>query len=133
MKQINIFIEMVICLAVGCKSDATQGQDYMFMNFQGKKIWNNNKDKNIKIKCRSIQSTQQARMNHAYCVSVNRGLKKMIFQLALNKAFCTNPQLLTYLQLKQRQRTKINKAMLSASLPPPIGFPHKVHSIRIEK
>ena len=37
-----MFIEMVICLAVGCKSDTRQGKDYTFMNFQEKKIWNNN-------------------------------------------------------------------------------------------
>ena len=26
-KQINIFIEMIVCLAVGCKSDTRQGKD----------------------------------------------------------------------------------------------------------
>ena len=41
----------------------------------------------------------------------------MRFQLALNKNFCTNPQPLTHRQLKQHQRTKINKTMLSARLP----------------
>ena len=86
----------------------------------------------IKIKCRNIQSIQQARMNHAYCVGINPGWKKMTFQLALNKTFCPNPQPLTHRQVKQRQRTKINKTML---LPPPfpfIGFPHKVYNIRVE-
>ena len=73
----------------------------------------------IKIKCRNIQSTQQAKMNHAYCVGLNSGWKKMRFQLALNKTFCPNPQPLTHGRLTQRQRTKINKTMLSASLPPP--------------
>ena len=73
-------------------------------------------------------------MNHAYCVGINPGWKKMTFQLALNKTFCPNLQPLTHRQVKQRQRTKINKTMLSASLPHPlIGFPHKVHNIRIEK
>ena len=62
----------------------------------------------------------------------------MRFQLALNKTFCPNPQPLTHRRLKQRQKTKINKTMLSAplsSLPPSplIGFPYKVHNIRIEK
>ena len=73
----------------------------------------------IKIKCRNIQSIQQAKMNHAYCVGLNSGWKKMRFQLALNKTFCPNPQPLTHGRLTQRQRTKINKTMLSASLPPP--------------
>ena len=30
---------MVISLAVGCKSDTRQGNHWMFLNFQGKKIW----------------------------------------------------------------------------------------------
>ena len=55
------------------------------------------------------------------------------FQLALNKTFCPNPQHLTHRQVKQHQRTKINKSVLFASLPPPlIGFQRKVYSIRIE-
>ena len=41
----------------------------------------------------------------------------MRLQLALNKTFCPNPQPLTYLQVKQHQRTKISKTMLSARLP----------------
>ena len=73
-------------------------------------------------------------MNHAYCISLNPAWKKMRFQLDLNKTFYTNPQPLTHRRLKQRQRTKINKTMLSAPLPHPlIGFRHKVHNIRIEK
>ena len=39
-------MEMVICLPVGCKSDTRQGKDQMFINFQGKKIWNDNGSKN---------------------------------------------------------------------------------------
>ena len=62
-------------------------------------------------------------MNHAYRVGLNPGWKKMLFQLALNKNSCPNPQLLTYRQLKQRQRTKINKTMLSAPSLPPHRFP----------
>ena len=46
----------------------------------------------IKIKCKNIQSIQQARVNHAYCVGLNPGWKKVRFQLALNKTFCPNPQ-----------------------------------------
>ena len=38
LKQINVFIEMVTCLAVSCKSDTRQGKDQMLMNFQGKKM-----------------------------------------------------------------------------------------------
>ena len=60
-------------------------------------------------------------MNHAYCVGLNPGWKKMRFQLVLNKTFCTNPQPLTHRQVKQRQRTKINKTMLSA----PSLSPHR--------
>ena len=67
-----------------------------------------------KIKCRNIQSIQQARTNHAYCVGLNPVWKKMRFQLVLNKTFCNNPQPLTHRQAEQRQRTKINKTMLSA-------------------
>ena len=29
---------MVICLAVGRESDTRQGKDYMFKNFEGKKV-----------------------------------------------------------------------------------------------
>ena len=36
--NINISIEMVTCLAVDCNSDARQGKNYLFKNFQGKKI-----------------------------------------------------------------------------------------------
>ena len=73
-------------------------------------------------------------MNHAYCVGINPGWKKMTFQLALNKTFCPNPQPLTHRRLKQRQTTKINKTMLSAPLSPPaLVFSHKVHNIKIEK
>ena len=42
----------------------------------------------------------------------------MRFQLALNKTFCPNPQPLTHRQVKQCQRTKINKTILSAPLSP---------------
>ena len=44
----------------------------------------------------------------------------MRFQLALNKTFRPKPQPLTHQQGKQRQRTKINKTMLS----PPSLSPH---------
>ena len=57
-------------------------------------------------------------MNRAYCLNLNPGWKKMRFQLGLNKTFCPYPQPLTHRQVKQWQRTKINKTMLSApSLP----------------
>ena len=69
----------------------------------------------MKIKCRNIQSIQQARMNHVYYLGLNPGWKKMRFQLALNKTFCPYPQPLTHRQVKQRQRTKINKTMLPPS------------------
>ena len=72
-------------------------------------------------------------MNHAYCVGLNPGRKKMRFQPALNKTFCPNPQPLNHRRLKQRQRTKVNKKMLSALLLPFIGLSHKGHNIRIEK
>ena len=70
-------------------------------------------------------------MNNAFCVGLNPGWKKMRFQLALNKTFCLNSQTLIHWRLKQRQRTKINKTMLSAPLYPPDL--HKVHNIIIEK
>ena len=70
----------------------------------------------IKIKCRNIQSIQQARMNHAYCVGLNPSCKKMRFQLVLNKTFYTNPQAFTHRHVKQRQRIK--QYFLSPSLSP---------------
>ena len=63
------------------------------MNFQGRKIW-----------------------NHAFCVDLNPGCKKMRFQLALNETFIPNPQPFTQRQVKQCQRTNINKTMLSATI-----------------
>ena len=33
----NIFIEMVVYVAVECQSDGRQGKAYVFINFQGKK------------------------------------------------------------------------------------------------
>ena len=57
-------------------------------------------------------------MNHAYCVGVNPGWKKMRFQLILNETFSPSPQPLSH-RVKQRQRTKTNKAMFSAPLPLP--------------
>ena len=80
----------------------------------------------IKIKHRNLQSIQHARMNHTYCISLNLGCKKILFQLALNKTFCPTPQPLTHQLWKQHQRTKTNKTMLSALITPLIGFPHKV-------
>ena len=63
----------------------------------------------------------------------NKIWKKMRFQLALNKTFCPNPQPLTHRQVKQRQRTKLNKTMLSDPHPfPLIGFPYKFYNISIE-
>ena len=62
---------------------------------------------------------QQARMTHAYCVGSNSGRKNMRFQLALHKTFCPSPQPLSQQQVKQRQRTKINRTVLSPpSIPP---------------
>ena len=66
-------------------------------------------------------------MNHAYCVGSSDGWKKMRFQLALNKTFFSNPQPLTHRRLKQRQRKKISKTMLSAHLLPPPHPPHLSH------
>ena len=81
---------------------------------------------------------EQARMNHAYCVGSSNGWKMMQFQLALNKTFFSNPQPLTHGRLKQHQRKKISKAMLSAPPPTPprplpSGFPHRIHNATIEK
>ena len=42
LKQINIFIEMVICVAVDCKSDSRQGKAKDFINLHGTKIWSSN-------------------------------------------------------------------------------------------
>ena len=58
-------------------------------------------------------------MNLGYCVGLNLGWKKMRFKLALNKTFYPTLQPLIHWQLKQRQRTKINKTVLSASPPSP--------------
>ena len=58
----------------------------------GKKIWN----KKQQTKIRNIPSMQRARMNHAYCVDLNPGWKKIRFQLVLNKTFWPNPQPFTY-------------------------------------
>ena len=52
MKQINVFIGMVICVTVDCKSDSRQGNL--------KQQWL------IKIKRRNIQSIQHMRMCHTY-------------------------------------------------------------------
>ena len=53
-------------------------------------------------------------------------VKKMRFQLALNKTFCLTPQPLTYSRLKHRQRKKFNKTMLSAPPPPSSVFHTKL-------
>ena len=42
------------------------------------------------------------------------GWKNMRFQLALDKTFCPTPPPLIHRRFKHRQRTKINKTMLSA-------------------
>ena len=44
------------------------------------------------------------------------GWKKIWFQLALNKTYSLTPPPLIHRRFKHRQRTKINKTMLSASL-----------------
>ena len=71
------------------------------------------------MKRRNIQLIQEASTNHAYCVGLNPGSKKMGLPRALDKTFCSNQQPLTHRQLKQRQRTKLNKTMLSAPSPCP--------------
>ena len=83
---------MVIFLAVGCKKVILDKGKALFMNFQGKSEtqWL------IKINCRNIQSIQHTKMNHAYCIGLNLGWKKMRIQLALNKTSCPNPQPLTH-------------------------------------
>ena len=43
------------------------------------------------------------------------GWKKVRFQLTLNKTSCPTPQLIISQRFKHRQRTKINKTMLSVS------------------
>ena len=58
-------------------------------------------------------------MNHAHCVSLNLGWKKMEFQLGLNKTFCPTAQPLTHWWLKQCQRAKINNTVLSWPSPSP--------------
>ena len=51
----------------------------------------------------------------------------MRFQLALNKTFCPNPQPFTHRQVKQRQRTKINKTILTVPFSHPSSvFPQKI-------
>ena len=76
----------------------------------------------IKIKCGNIHSIQQTRMIHVYCIGWNPDLKKMHIQLALNKTFCHYPRPHTQQWLKQCQRTKFNKTILSVPLPPPHWF-----------
>ena len=53
----------------------------------------------------------------------------MPFHLTLNKNFYPNPQPLTYRRLKQLQRTKINKTMLSALFPPHSSVSHTKFTI----
>ena len=72
-------------------------------------------------------------MSHACCIGLNPGWKKMIFQLAVNKTLCPNPQLLTQRLLKQRQRRKINETMLSAPLPPPHRFSTQISQYQNSK
>ena len=40
--ETNVFIEIVICVALDSKSDSRQGKAYLFINFQGTKICNSN-------------------------------------------------------------------------------------------
>ena len=63
----------------------------------------------IKIKCRNIQSIQQARMNHAYCVGswrlnlhdqLKSRLEKDAISPSLKKTFCLNPKPLTHPRIK---------------------------------
>ena len=69
---------MVICLAVGCESDIRQGKNEC-LSVPKERISETTMP--IKTRRRNIQSIQQARMNHAYCVSLNPGWKKMGFQV----------------------------------------------------
>ena len=57
-----------------------------------------------------------------FCISIKfdlnvrkTGWKKIRFQLALNKTYSLTPPPLIHRRFKHRQRTKINKTMLSAS------------------
>ena len=62
MKQINIFTEMVICVAVDCRCDNSAREGINFHKFQ--KEENLKQQWLIKIKRRNIQLIKNARMCH---------------------------------------------------------------------
>ena len=39
--ETNVFIEIIICMAIDFKSDIRQRKAEVFINFQGKNFWNN--------------------------------------------------------------------------------------------
>ena len=102
------------------------------MNFQGKKMWNNNGSLK-KMQKYPVDKTSQ---NKSCLLRLLKSrLVKDEISAGPEKTFCPNPKPLTHQHLKQRQKkTKIHKTMLSATLPPLpiIGFPRKVCNIRIE-
>ena len=64
LKQINIFIERVVGVAVDCKSDSRQGKAKVFIIFLGQKSETAMAHKN---KTRNIQPIQHVRICYAYC------------------------------------------------------------------
>ena len=66
-------------------------------------------------------------MCHAYCLGSHPGWKKMSFQLALNKTFCPTTQ--PKIKASPKKKNKQNNAFCL----PLIGFPYKVHNIKIKK
>ena len=63
---------------------------------------------------------QQAKMNHAYCVGLNPGWKKIRFQLALNKTFRTTRQTTLHpptIKATPMSKEKQKNAFCTPSLP----------------
>ena len=68
------------------------------------------------VKKQKYPVIQHARICHACCFGLNRGWKKIQFQLALNKTFCPTPQPLTH-----RRGTDKEQKLTNQCFPP---LPH---------
>ena len=101
----NIFIEMVICVAVDGNSDSRQ-ESLSFYKFP------RYKDLKQQYKYPAVMTRQYA---SCLLLRLKSRLEKVAISAALNKTFCPTPPTLIHRRFKHRQKTKINKTMLSSS------------------
>ena len=91
---VNISVEMVICMAVDCKSDSRQWKDISFYELPRNK--NLKQQCLLKIKCCNIQLMQHARICHLHfeadCFKRDLQVRKYSLKFWSTCVFTSNPR-----------------------------------------